>query len=408
MCPKTDRLRLRKKTNNNMNRISQLIYKYIIDDIREDERVELGQWLQDQKNRELFDRLTNPETFEKEIFMRESINTERPLRDMQSRLGYDITPHENRTHTIWSLRRWVSAAAILLLVIGVGYQSYKYGIGQINKTSDKEIALSSPITHGQTKAVLTLNNGERIELGADTKRNEHIIKKILSDAEMIQEKEGQKQRISLKTPRGGEFKITLEDGTEVWLNAESQLQYPESFDTSERRVAVSGEAYFKVAKDAARPFYVETAGQLVRVYGTEFNINSYQEDTNVYTTLVNGRISLSPLNGNGSELMLTPGHQAVFDKQDVSSSVRTVDTSIVTSWRNGKFVFENQTLEQIMITLSRWYDFDYEFKDIRLRNTIFMGSVPRYGEFSEVLSILEKSGGISFTQNGKTIIINHK
>ena len=108
--------------------------------------------------------------------MRESINTERPLRDMQSRLGFDITPHENRTHTIWSLRRWVSAAAILLLVIGVGYQSYKYGIGQINKTSDKEIALSSPITHGQTKAVLTLNNGEPIETDADTKRNEQIIK----------------------------------------------------------------------------------------------------------------------------------------------------------------------------------------------------------------------------------------
>ena len=106
--------------------------------------------------------------------------------------------------------------------------------------------------------------------------------------------------------------------------------------------------------------------------------------------------------------MLRPGHQAVFDKLDVSSSIRTVDTNVVTSWRNGKFVFENQSLEQIMITLSRWYDFSFEFQDVRLRNTIFMGSVPRYGEFSDILSILEKSGGIRFTQQGKTILINHK
>ena len=168
----------------------------------------------------------------------------------------------------------------------------------------------------------------------------------------------------------------------------------------------SGKGYYN--EDESRPFYVETSGQVVRVYGTEFNINSYQESDNVYTTLVNGSIALCPVNGNGSELVLSPGHQAIFDKLEQSSTVRSVDTNSVTSWRHGKFVFENQTLEQIMITLSRWYDFNYEFVDMSLRSTIFMGSIPRYGEFNIVLSILEKSGGIRFQQKGNTIFINHK
>ena len=213
---------------------------------------------------------------------------------------------------------------------------------------------------------------------------------------------------SLATLRGGEFKVTLEDGTEVWLNAESRLIYPETFGEGDRRVEVEGEAYFKVAKDELHPFYVETAGQLVRVVGTEFDIHSYPEDAEVTTTLVSGSIALKPAQSNGAELTLTPGHQSHFDKQSMAATVKTVDTEVVTSWRSGKFVFENQTFEQIMKTLSRWYDFDYRFSNEELSQMQFMGSVPRYGTFSEVLQILEASGGIKFRQKGKTILISKK
>jgi len=201
--------------------------------------------------------------------------------------------------------------------------------------------------------------------------------------------------------------VTLEDGTEVWLNAESQLRYPETFDAAERRVEISGEAYFKVARDEQRPFYVVSGGQEVRVLGTEFNIHAYQDEAAVYTTLVSGSISLRPLHGK-SQLVLTPGNQAVFSKDDTAARVHSVDTDVVTSWRSDAFVFEDQTAEQIMRTLSRWYDFQYEFADQQAAQTIFMGSIPRYGSFADVVSIFHKMGGIRIRQNGKKIVISSR
>ena len=394
-------------------RIPALIYKHIVGNISTDERDELNSWISESpQNQALFDRMSNLNHLQGEMSRRSAVDTRRPLSDMEARIERELSSHHapKRGHAVSrTLRRWAAAAAIAVLVAGVGITSYRLGLSHADsQTATEMVAEEATITHGETKAVLTLSNGKTVELGSDTQKNKTMIHQLLAKAEVTQETGNNTPILNLKTPRGGEFKVTLEDGTEVWLNAMSQLQYPETFDGAERRVAVTGEAYFKVAKDASRPFYVESAGQLIRVYGTEFNINSYEEDSNVYTTLVSGSIALSPLGGNGSEIMLRPGHQAVFDKLDVSSSIRTVDTNVVTSWRNGKFVFENQSLEQIMITLSRWYDFSFEFQDVRLRNTIFMGSVPRYGEFSDILSILEKSGGIRFTQQGKTILINHK
>lgn len=200
--------------------------------------------------------------------------------------------------------------------------------------------------------------------------------------------------------------MELEDGSEVWLNSASQLVYPEHFASAERRVKVKGEAYFKVAKDSERPFYVETDGQLVRVYGTQFNVRSYNEDSDVKTTLVEGSIALSKMSGNGGEVLLTPGHQSSFKKSSEVLSVHSVDTDVVTCWRNGKFVFENQDLESIMQDLSRWYNFDYSFANAKLKKIVFMGSIPRYAEFSTALAIIEKSGGIKFKVTGNKVEIN--
>lgn len=191
--------------------------------------------------------------------------------------------------------------------------------------------------------------------------------------------------------------IVLEDSTKVWLNSASRLIYPEHFAEGSRHVSVEGEAYFEVAKDSSRPFYVEIPGaQFVKVYGTEFNIRSYPEDAEVKTTLSEGSISITPVNGNGGELFLSPGNQAVIDKTTSTASVRSVDVERVSGWRNGRFVFEEQTLYQIMQDLGRWYDFKFEFADDDLRETIFMGSIPRYSNFTTAISILEKSGGIRF------------
>ena len=299
----------------------------------------------------------------------------------------------------------------MLLLVGMGgYLYYNNKVELKNDPIETPVATAEPeITHGTTHALLTLANGETIALGPDQTVNARLLAEAVESGEESSETGlGETDEKVLTTPRGSEFKVVLEDGTEVWLNADSQLRYPDEFEGAERRVRVSGEAYFKVAKDEQRPFYVETAGQLIRVTGTEFNVNAYADDQQVLTTLVSGGITTRLLNGNGGELVLTPGHQTVMQMGGDRITVRSVDTDIVTSWTRGKFVFENQTLEQMMRTLSRWYDFEYEFSDDQSRQTVFMGSMPRYGDFSEVLDILEKSGGLKFRQRGRMITISKK
>ena len=306
-------------------------------------------------------------------------------------------------------RRYAAAAAVYLLIAGTGIYLYNK-VGQPRHSAAITAQKSdAEITHGTTQAVLTFANGQTVSLGADQTVNADLLSRVenMKEEETTGESKDWDEKI-LTTPRGGEFKVVLEDGTEVWLNAESQLRYPDEFEGAERRVEVSGEVYFRVAKDEQRPFYVETAGQLIRVTGTEFNVNSYSDNQQVLTTLVSGGITTRLLNGNGGELVLTPGHQTVMQMGSDKISVRSVDTDIVTSWTRGKFVFEDQTLEQMMRTLSRWYDFEYEFADEDSRQTVFMGSMPRYGNFSEVLEILEKSGGLKFRQRGKSITISKK
>lgn len=304
------------------------------------------------------------------------------------------------------LRNWgrvgVAAAVVLGFVIG-GVLYFRPQEPQALPVLPETVQYAGQIRHGETKAVLTRDDGTVVNLGADAARNEEAMKRSPKKAQSVAP-EAPKFNL-LATPRGGEFEITLVDGTKVWLNAESQLSYPETFRADERRVVLKGEAYFQVARNEEKPFYVETDGQIVRVYGTEFNVRSYEEDAAVYTTLVSGSVALQPEGGSNAELFLTPGHQAVFDKGDASTFVRAVDTETVTGWRKGMFVFEEQNLGQIMATLGRWYNFEYEFTDNVLTETVFKGSVPRYGDFNEVLEILEKSGGLKFRVRERTVTV---
>ena len=379
------------------NLISWLICKQMIGTITEEELQVLDEWRkQSEYNEAAYQRLRDTDRQTLEYRRSKLINYQRPLDDMKRRLGLEESVAEKpRAHSA-VVYKLISAAAVLLLIFGATYY-----FRQSDVKSEKEqttVVAKTEILPGRTQAVLTLDNGKQVELGADVQSNTKAIAEI-TDGEAIAFN-------NLKTPRGGEFKVTLEDGTEVWLNADSRLRYPETFEGGERRVEVSGEAYFKVAKNAEKPFYVVSGGQEVRVYGTEFNVHAYDDEPTIFTTLVEGSISLRPVGGNKSELMLTPGKQALFNKGDASATVRKVDTEVVTSWLNGIFVFEDQSLEQIMRTLSRWYDFEYEFADQQVASTVFMGSIPRYGSFGEVVEIFQKLGGVRLHQRGRKVVIS--
>ena len=383
-------------------RIVLLIYKRITGTIRTEESAELEAWRKaTPENDAVYQKLTDIRFLEHEYRRLHIIDPARPLEDMKARIRKASHPKRRRNRIVMLLTV-TSIAAMLCFGYFVNiHPSHE----EVPLTIARQLEAAN-ITVGRTQAILTLDDGTEINLDDDSLRNIHLIAQ-----RQAQEKPADdlKTRINkLTTPRGGEFKITLEDSTEVWLNAESQLVYPENFNNGERRVTVTGEAYFKVAKDSLRPFYVKSGDMTVRVYGTEFNINAYTEENRIYTTLVSGSIALQPHDGSKAELVLTPGHQAIFLKNDRSTSIRSIDTRTVTGWHKGRFIFEEQNLEQIMRALSRWYNFDYEFEDTSLANIVFKGSAPRYADLSEALSILEKSGGIGFrVQNEKIIITNN-
>jgi Fe2+-dicitrate sensor, membrane component len=376
-----------------------LLFKQITGKITEEEQLQLEEWRgQSKAHKSLYEKLQDTQLLEQEYKRRKAINVQRPMAEMQRRIKAE-TGKVFRMHK----RQWAIAASIAVLVCVSIVQIFLHvSKDPSSSIPPVELLAASNIKPGETKAVLKMADGSEVALDASEKSYKKAIKAHRNTHSQIQKV----NKLNLEVPRGGEFKIVLEDSTEVWLNSESRLTYPETFSSKERRVVVTGEAYFKVTHESGRPFLVETAGQLVKVYGTEFNIKSYEEDKDVFTTLVNGSISLSKLNEKSGELMLTPGHQALFNKEEEETSVKTVNTDIVTSWRHGRFVFEEQNLEQIMQVLSRWYDFEYEFEDEDLQAIIFKGSIPRYSEFNTVLSILEKSGGLSFRLNESTITIH--
>ena len=390
------------------NLISWLICKQAIGTITEEEQLILSEWRkQNEHNEAAYQRLMDTDRQALEFRRSQMTDYHRPLEDMKRRLfgenagavqGSRPQATSSWLHGSGSKYMYLAAAALLFLVGSVFfYRAYQ----NMEQAATQAQVAQADIQPGRTQAVLTLDNGKTVELGADQTINLKAIAQAQKSADGEQTAPN-----TLSTPRGGEFKITLEDGTEVWLNAETTLRYPETFDGAERRVEVSGEAYFKVAKNAEKPFYVVSGGQEVRVLGTEFNVHAYNDEPAIFTTLVEGSIALKPVSGNGSELMLTPGSQSVFTRSDASARVRKVDTDVVTSWRSGVFVFENQNLEQIMRTLSRWYNFEYEFADTKVAQTEFMGSIPRYGSFNEVIDIFQKMGGIRLVQHGSKVVIS--
>ena len=391
---------MKQYNNPNNEYIVLLIYKQIVGNITEEEIQFLKEWRnKSPKNEILYQHLLDIKFLEKEFKKYKSIEYGRPMMDMKARIKKDSQTNKIR---FWKIISTV-AATLFFAVCSISIWMF-FENGTLNKiVKEKSNIQISEIGPGTTQALLTSNDGLEISLGADSIINKQLIAQKQPDKTL-----SKKEKINnLTTPRGGEFMIMLEDSTKVWLNAESQLIYPETFSEKERRVKIKGEAYFQVAKDETRPFYVESSGITIRVYGTEFNINAYSEENEIYTTLVSGSISLQETNNNKSELILTPNHQAIFNKDYKVTFIRPVNTKAITSWHDGRFVFEEQTLEQIMKTLARWYNFEYEFHDENLRQTVFKGSAPRYGNLSEVLSILEKSGGINFkAKNNRIIIIN--
>ncbi len=297
------------------------------------------------------------------------------------------------------LRRIVrtAAAVVMPLLAAGGIWLYTYGPGS---------ARMNTIARVEDKVRLFMPDGTEIVLdrtGGNARISEQKDVALLrQDGSLVIEKradavpeETGRRYGTLCVPRGERFDLVLEDGTRVWLNSDSRLRFPPVFTGGERRIYLEGEAYFEVTRDPARPFIVETPGQQLRVLGTSFNVSAYPNDGATFTTLVEGRIALQP-QGGGEELILRPGQQARLDADTEEFSTAEVNTGHLTSWRSGLFVFEGNTLEQVMRQLARWYDMEYTFADPQAKEMVLRGIMPVQAEVAGIFEILETSGRVRF------------
>ena len=296
--------------------------------------------------------------------------------------------------------------AVAVFTIGIA-------IGLIERPWEDRSSEMSPMAQqpavlpGSYKAVLTLASGEQVNL------EEWCRDSLWKDGTLIRKRKGeltyeqkagdmQQEEMLFNTitiPRSGEYKLVLSDGTKVWLNSDSKLEFPNTFVGDERRVKLAGEAYFEVAKNKAKPFRVEVDRVEVVVLGTSFNIHAYDEA--VKTTLVEGAVKL---NVAGKAYSLSPGFEANVDQ----GGVRIVKSDVYEqiAWKDGRFVFREKRLEEVMSILSRWYDFEIFYQNAAVKDLHFTGNIPRHATINEVLKFLERTHLVHFSVVGRTVIVS--
>ncbi len=301
-------------------------------------------------------------------------------------------------------------AAMFLLPLGVVL--YLILSNVFDPKSDKErfADMQKQISSLQESS-LVLADGEVVKLDANSpsrmeeKDGTRIVKK---DSTLSYKKNTQidyskeVQFNSLVTPKSKVYTVVLSDGTKVWLNASSALRYPTFFNKGIRKVFLVGEAYFDVAKDKSHPFIVSTNGMVVKVHGTSFNVMAYPDERYVETTLVKGSVEVST---SEAHLMLKPGMQAQLNKTTKIVKHFSTDTKVFTSWKEGKYIFDYESLDNVMKKLSRWYDINIVYKDKDSRNLHFTGTLYKYENIEKTLHIIELATNIKMERRNDTLEI---
>ena len=315
-------------------------------------------------------------------------------------------------HRKYSIGQLVKYAAIVMIPL----LSVIYWLQLEKDEIPSQMAVgNSGIMPGEHKAMLITAQGQTIALLPSLERDicvqEDLVVKNGQAGIVYQDSKkavSTLQYNTLKTPRGGEYTVVLSDGTKVYLNAASELKYPVQFDSKKRQVHLSGEAYFEVTRDTNRPFYVVTDAVRVKVYGTEFNVKAYSDEMNVQTTLLQGVVTVFSGLEKKEKMEIKPNQQAEWCRRSVKMRVREVDPDLFMAWKNGRFIFRQDRLEDIMRTLARWYGVEVVYLDESVKSMLFAGKLDRSEEITPILDVLRTTDKLSVDVKGKKIVIGLK
>ena len=350
----------------------------------------------------LFEELTDEKNIETNLAWMDKTSTEKNLELTKKKI--EFTPeHKNLITKKWF---YSIAASVILLVAAFGI--YKI----INNKQGKQTSIAkidqTGIQPGSNKATLTLSSGSVIDLvmapnGLIKGDNGTIINKS-KDGEILYNDSGSSNSEAnyntLTTPKGGQYKVQLPDGSQVWLNAASSLKYPTSFSGTERNVELNGEGYFEIAKDKTKPFKVKLGdGSEVKVLGTYFNIMAYENEKSRDVTLLEGSVEITK--GNNQQNLI-PGQQGRIISSKIIL-INSVDTDQVTGWKNGQFIFHDADIQSIMRQVARWYDVDIKYETTNTQH--FNATISRNEPVLRLLHILEETGQIHFKTENKIIYV---
>ena len=305
-------------------------------------------------------------------------------------------------------QRWVwvmSAVASVAIVICCWFVYYRAN------TEQKLNVAVQKIVPGQYNAVLEMADGATYQLGEqqyflqERTGNQIKVDSTVLSYLPVNNKSGLSQDIvynKLSVPKGGEYRIELEDGTKVWINSASRLRYPVVFSGNIREVYLEGEAYFEVQREGDRPFIVHSGEQKVTVLGTSFGISCYASEANDYTTLVSGKVKVDFERGKQS-FVLEPGMQVAYNKESGVAMERKVDVAEFVAWKDGKYIFKQKRLEDILSTLSRWYDFEVFYRNEDVKYVLLSGELRRFDDFSYLLRLIERTSDVKFVIDKKVV-----
>ena len=382
--------------------IARLIARYLSDEIGEEEQAELTRWRDESpENERLFQEICKEENIKQNMQKRQTFHAEDGWEGVQRK----IQRHRFR-HRILNICKY---AAIFIFPVAIATVA-------IYKSGNEPQPLSQveeQIVPGGKKAVLILDNGEAIDLkstsGVELKEKDGTVIQVDSTVLNYQQAPARtSEKLAynkVNVPRGGEYQLMLSDGSKVQLNSMSSIRFPVQFAQDCRLVELEGEAYFEVSK-TGQPFIVQTKGMKIEVLGTTVNISAYANEE-YQTTLVSGSVKVQT--ENGSNRILKPSEQACITPGSNQINVRNVDTAFYTSWIHGKINFKDQRLDDIMKTLARWYDMDVVYENEATKELRFGCYVNRYNEITPLVKLLEQTGRVTVTVEGKTIKIftNH-
>mgnify|MGYP002752027911 FL=1 len=382
------------------DRIYDLIARKLDDGLLPMEETELSDWLaEDVKHEEVYAEI-------------------KKIRDRTKLLHRDFAP--DTEHVLKRIKRervrqigfryWWKYAALFILPLSVALVLWQ---GMKNEAEEEHRQFSAVSRPGGERAILKLYNGKTVVLDSTMKSSliaheanvriemdsNHLLRYSSHDSiEMANDNKNNE----LIIPKGGEYQVMLADGTKVWLNSASRLIYPQSFMGKERRVVLSGEAFFDVTHDAERPFVVETSRMNVKVLGTRFNVNDYDDNEEVSTTLVNGSVEI--VSGDQQAFRLVPGEQAYGKENELEK--REVNVRLYTSWIDGKFLFNNTELEEIAKQISRWYDVEIFFSSESVKKVRFTGAIVKFKPLEDLVRMIESTSQVRFSVKGRTIVIS--